>query len=306
MKINKICFIGYGSHVEKTLIPSLKINKKNIKIISAKFLDNKFETFFSIKSALKNISKDYIIYNATPPNVHYRTSKLTLSLGFNIIVEKPLCLNIYQLKKLKNLADSKNLFFFENMMYFYSKQFSLFKKLIASGKKLKSINLNFSIPNFSKKSFRSNSKIPFLLYDVACYPFSLISYLNFKINKFNLVFKFKNNILSYLNITFHSKNINFNITVGYFLKYKNFVKIEFDDQSLAVFHKFFFGKKILKKNIFIDKNRKKKLIYLNDLNVFKKIFNFEKKIFHKLSNKNFYIVKDYLKTLTRISKFIKR
>ena len=28
MKIRKICFVGYGSHVEKTLLPSLNLEKK--------------------------------------------------------------------------------------------------------------------------------------------------------------------------------------------------------------------------------------------------------------------------------------
>ena len=94
-------------------------------------------------------------------------------MGFNLIVEKPICLNIYQLNKLKILAEKRRLFIFENMMYFYSNQFSLFKKYINKKNKIKHIELNFSIPSFRKDSFRSNSDIDSsLLYDVACYPFS--------------------------------------------------------------------------------------------------------------------------------------
>ena len=44
MRIKKVCFIGYGLHVEKTLIPSLNLNNKNIKIITKKKLNN-FQTF---------------------------------------------------------------------------------------------------------------------------------------------------------------------------------------------------------------------------------------------------------------------
>ena len=72
MKIKKICFIGYGSHVEKTLIPSLKINKKNIKIISAKFLDNKFETFFRTKMTFYNIKTHVIDFPCSSDNLRKR------------------------------------------------------------------------------------------------------------------------------------------------------------------------------------------------------------------------------------------
>jgi predicted dehydrogenase len=306
MKIKKICFVGYGPHVEKTIIPSLKLKKENIKVITSKLLFNKFNTFRNIKSALREIDKDFIVYNATPPNIHYRTSKLILELGFNIIVEKPLCLNIFQLKRLRYLANYKKLFIFENMMYLYSKQFSLLKKIIKTKKEISIIKLHFTIPYFNEKSFRSNSYINFLIYDIACYPFSLVSYLNYKIKKFNIFYSFKNRILNYLNITFQSQNVKFVITVGYFFKYKNFVKIQFKDKSSAQLNHFFYGKKIIKKNIIINSKREKKIVYLNDYNVFKKIFNFNKNKFYVLSNNSFYIIKNYLKTLSRINKIIKR
>jgi predicted dehydrogenase len=306
MKIKKICFVGYGSHVKKTLIPSLTLRNENIKIISSKSLSNKFVTFPNIVSALNNISKDYIIYNATPPNLHYRTSKLILSLGFNIIVEKPLCLNITQLKKLRNLANSKKLFIFENMMYFQSKQFSFFKKFIKKREKIKTIELSFTIPNFNKKSFRSNSDVNCLLYDVGCYPFSLISFLNYKIKKFAIDYKFKNKILNYVKVNFQSNNVNFRITIGYFLKYSNFVKIIFNNQSSVQFDKFFYGKKIRKQNIINKLGQKKKIIFIKDYNVFRKIFNYDKNKLRNSSKKNIYVVEDYLRVLGRINTLIIR
>ena len=59
MKYKKICLVGYGSHVKNTIIPSLNLDKKNIKIITKKTL-NDFETFSSVKEALKALPKDYI------------------------------------------------------------------------------------------------------------------------------------------------------------------------------------------------------------------------------------------------------
>jgi predicted dehydrogenase len=135
MKIKKICIVGYGPHVEKTIIPSLSLKKKDIKIISSKPTIKNFDIFPNIKTALKKINKNYIIFNATPPNLHFETSKLILNMGFNLIIEKPICLNNIQLSKLKILSEKQGLFIFENMMYFYSKQFSIFKKYILNKKK---------------------------------------------------------------------------------------------------------------------------------------------------------------------------
>ena len=70
MKNKKICIIGYGSHIKKTIIPSLSIKSKNIKIVTKKKL-NDFETFSNIQLALKKLSKDYIFFNSTPPKFHY-------------------------------------------------------------------------------------------------------------------------------------------------------------------------------------------------------------------------------------------
>jgi predicted dehydrogenase len=110
MRIKKICFIGYGSHVKKTLIPSLNLNNKNIKIVTTKKLNN-FQTFSSVQIALRNLTKDYIFFNSTPPTFHYSLSKLILSTGFNLIVEKPMCLKSWQVEKLYDLAKKKKCFY---------------------------------------------------------------------------------------------------------------------------------------------------------------------------------------------------
>lgn len=156
MKNRKICIIGYGSHVENTIIPSLSIKPKNIKIVTKKKINN-FETFSNIQEALEKLPKDYIFFNSTPPKSHYSISKLILSSGFNIIIEKPICLSVSQFKNLHKIAVKKDLIMFENMMYFYSEQFKLLKKLLIKKKKIKEIYINFSIPSFNKKSFRKKN-----------------------------------------------------------------------------------------------------------------------------------------------------
>ena len=287
--------------------PIFITKKKNIKIISSKPVIKNFDIFPNIKTALKKINKDYIIFNATPPNLHFETSKLILNMGFNLIIEKPICLNAIQLSKLKMLSEKQRLFIFENMMYYYSEQFTIFKKYILVKKKIDSIKINFCLPNFNKDSFRSNTNLnSSLLYDVGCYPFSLIAHLGFQMKDFNLRYRFQNKILNYLNVDFISKKIKFFVKVGFFNNYENFVEISYVDKTKVKFNYFFYGKKIKKKNEIISSNSKNSFFIVNDYNVFKKIFNFDLKKIDRLSKKQIIIAHGYLKMLNRIKKNIKQ
>jgi hypothetical protein len=304
MKIKKICFVGYGSHVEKTLIPSLNLKKKNIKIITKKKINN-FETFSSTKKALGSLSKDYIFFNSTPPRLHYSLSKLILSSGFNLIVEKPMCLKSQQVEKLYNLAKKKNVFVFENMMYFYSEQFKLIKIALMKAIKKKiihSIDIKFTIPGFNFNSFRSevnfNSSI---LYDMGCYPFSLLSYFNFDLKNFKIRYKIKKKRLNLFEVFFYCKNIKFNIFCGVFQKYENFLKINYKNLTSYQFNYVFYGKKITKENYYYNGDIKK-INTFNEKNIFKNIFSFTKNKLSNLSKNQYIVTKNYLNNLNRIKK----
>lgn len=302
--MKKICIVGYGLHTKKTIIPSLNLDNKNIKIITNKHVES-FETISDIKIALKKLPKDYIFFNSTPPKFHYTTTKLILSAGFNVIVEKPLCLNVLQLEKLHNLANKKKLFMFENMMYFYSKQFNYLKKLL-NKRKINKIDIKFSIPDINKKSFRSENNLnSSLLYDMGCYPFSLVSFFGFDNKKFNVVYKTKNNKLSYLKVNFICKKIKFEIIFSIFQKYENFIQVNFKDNSTYKLNHFFYGKKIQKKIYIYKLNKKIEILKINEINLFKKIFNYSNKKLLALSQEQFFVIKNYLKRLNIIKKKIK-
>lgn len=303
MTINKICFVGYGNHVKNTIIPSLSINKKNIKIVTKKKLTENFETFKNIENAITSLDKSYVFFNSTPPKEHFPTSKLILNSGFNLIVEKPICVSNLQYSILKKIANKKGLFLFENMMYFFSKQFSLLNKEIKFLEKLKEIEIIFSIPNFNPNSFRNSHDIEnSLLYDVGCYPMSLISFLQINLTKMKINFKKKNRILSDLNISALSKKITIKIQISFYKKYKNFIKLKNLDGSTFTFNHFFYGKKIKKENIIKKKNGMIKKIYIKEKNIFKNIFKLSKKNLFKISNDKEKIIKNYLKSLDIIKK----
>lgn len=302
MSINKICFIGYGNHVKKTIIPSLTIKKKNIKIVTKKKITENFETFTDIKTALESLDKSYVFFNSTPPKEHFSTSKLILNSGFNIIVEKPICSSSQQYKALKKIADKKGLFLFENMMYFFSKQFSIFNNKIKYLSKIKKVEINFIIPKFSSNSFRTDHHIEnSLLYDVGCYPISLVSFLGIKPNKIKFNFKKKNKLLNNIKISIISKKIQFDIVFGFFEKYQNNVILKYIDGSILTFNYFFYGKKIIKENIYQNRNEIKRMP-IKENNIFKEIFKFSNNQILAAANKNEEIIKSYLKILDRIKK----
>jgi hypothetical protein len=304
MRIKKICFIGYGSHVKKTLIPSLNLNNKNIKIVTTKKLNN-FQTFSSLQIALRNLTKDYIFFNSTPPTFHYSLSKLILSSGFNLIVEKPMCLKSWQVEKLYDLAKKKNVFIFENMMYFYSQQFKLIKKVI-SKKNIDSIDIKFAIPAFNLNSFRTKANLKSsILYDMGCYPFSLLAYFNFDLQNFRIRYIVKKKRLIFFEVYFIAKKIKFKIICAVFQKYENFLKVYFKNFTSCKFNYVFYGKKAKKENYYYKLGKKIKTITINEKNIFENIFSFNKKKFSNQSKTQYFVIKNYLNNLNKIEKVIK-
>jgi len=304
MRIKKICFIGYGSHVEKTLIPSLNLNNKNIKIVTKKKLNN-FQTFSSLQIALKNLTKDYIFFNSTPPTFHYSLSKLILSSGFNLIVEKPMCLKSWQVEKLYDLAKKKNVFIFENMMYFYSQQFKLIKKII-SKKNIDSIDIKFAIPAFNLNSFRTNTNLKSsILYDMGCYPFSFLAYFNFDLKNFKIRYIVKKKCLIFFEVYFVAKKIKFKIICAVFQKYENFLKVNFKNLTSCKFNHVFYGKKVNKENYYYKLGKQIRTTTISEKNIFQNIFSFTKKNFLNLSKTHYFVIKNYLNNLNKIEKVIK-
>ena len=302
MSINKICIVGYGAHTRNTLIPSFKkIKDKNLKIVSSKIIESKFQVFNNLKIAFKYLNNDYFFYNSTPPENHYNISKQILLNGYNLIVEKPICVNLLQLNKLIKLAKSRNLILIENMMYFYTKQFKKFSNVYFNNKQFKSLKINFCIPTFSKNTFRSKNKSSILLFDVFCYPLSLLSFLNINLHKYDLFFKYRNNFLSTIILNLNYKGSLIKLEASFFKIYKNNVKITYHDNSYVDFEYFFYGKNKCKTTKFY-KNKKFKYEDLDDINSFSNILNFKNEDLKNLSRTSIDLSKIYIPNFGKIKK----
>ena len=118
-------------------------------------------------------------------------------------------------------------------------------------------------------------------------------------------YKVKNKKLNFLKVLFLSKKIKFIIKLAIFKQYENYVKIIFKDNSFYHLNHFFYGKKIKKLNYFCDSNKKITKWKIDEDNLFKNIFNYSNQKLLNLSRGQYFIIKRYLISLSRIKKHIK-
>ena len=127
-KNKKICIVGVGKHSYINLIPLLK--KMNFKIVglvsrSPKLYNRHFKRYISLNLAIKQLPKDTIYLISTPPRTHYPILKKLLINNKNVLVEKPLVVNLYEVFQLHKLNLKSKNFFYEMFMYKYT---SCYKK----------------------------------------------------------------------------------------------------------------------------------------------------------------------------------
>lgn len=111
----------------------------------------------------------------------------------------------------------------------------------------------------------------------------------------------KDRLLNNIKLSIISKKIQFDIVIGFFEKYQNNVILKYFDGSILTFNHFFYGKKIIKENIYQNRNKIKR-IPIKENNIFEEIFKFSNNKILDMSNKNEEIIKSYLKILDTIKK----
>ncbi len=109
----RICVVGAGywgrNHI-KTLFKMgclkgiVETDKRNLDLIS-KFYDDAM-TYANIEESFEDSYDGYII--ATPSETHYTLSKKIISLGNNVLIEKPMTLSIEDAREIKLLSEKKN------------------------------------------------------------------------------------------------------------------------------------------------------------------------------------------------------
>ena len=209
-KKNDTALIGcgyWGTNIAKVLT---KVKKDKIIIYD----ENRFNSFILkkrflnkiiISKSLKNILNDKNIKNvllATPPEKNYRLLKLCIENKKNIFIEKPGLKNYSEIKKIKNLKNSKILMF--GYIYLFNNNIKYLKKYINTKKNGKILYVNFQRQNLGP--IRSDVSAS---YDLSSHDLSIFLYL---FNKLPKILKdtsysvLKKNISDISNLSFKYKN----------------------------------------------------------------------------------------------------
>ena len=150
----KILLLGYSNLAKKRILNHF-IKKKYIVEIAS----------ISHKKKIKNISVQYssydfalkksnanLIYISLPNSLHFKWAHKALSLGYHVVVDKPLCSTQKELDKLIKLSIKNKKLIAEATFFNYHKQFRRVLKLIGNLNNLKKIYCSFIIPMPTKNS----------------------------------------------------------------------------------------------------------------------------------------------------------
>jgi len=310
VKITKIALIGFGDHVLKRVLPSLKKIKKlklefiivrNVKKYKKKYINLKIN-FYSYRKKINDDIK--WVYIATPNTSHFELSNKYLDQNKNVICEKPLTNSYDKTNFLINKAKFNNLKLHEVDMFKHHLQFKYLTKIIKSNfNKIINIDTKFIIPHLEKSNNIYKKKLSEdSLYSLGYYPVSLLISL---IGEPKEIIYFQNKISDYqINLSGKVKFIynNFHCNLSWKIggKYKNYIKINTNKNSY-LFNRIFskdydFNSKVV---IQSSTNKNKNEIILGKDDQFVNMIN--KFIFSK-NNPKYLITKKIIRYLEKINK----
>ena len=146
------------------------VDKKKINLIKAKKSLPHAECQHDYKKAIKNDLLDLVIIS-TPTSSHYNIAKFALENFKNILVEKPICLSLKQVKLLNKIAKKNNKMIFVDYPFLFSGTIGYIKKIIDKNKYGKILEI---------ESFREQAPIrndTNVIWDLATHDISILTYL---------------------------------------------------------------------------------------------------------------------------------
>tara|TARA_B110000037_G_scaffold172364_1_gene195855 strand:+ start:6854 stop:7795 length:942 start_codon:yes stop_codon:yes gene_type:complete len=288
MKKNSFLLLGYSSIARKRIINVFLKNKIEFSVASKSFnkdIDGAKKIFLDYNDALLNSGAN-IVYISLPNSLHFNFAKKALSLGYHVIVDKPMCYKLIESRQLIKLAKKKKKLLSEAIFYNYHEQIKRVINLIKNKRNIDLINVNFTIPLPSKKSLLMSKKLKGgVIMDMGPYASSIqriffnkkiiYSKMNFTKNKDNLPLSFDFKI-----------KYNDNKYVGLFKfggKYNNQVVFYVDKKKISI-ERVFSPPDNLKLNLEILENNKRKLVTLKKDNCCE---NYLLEVINKINNKDF-------------------
>ena len=195
----KVILIGYGYWGSKLarnfqnleifkLVSIVDTNRKNIHLAKKNYPLAK--TYSNFKTAIKKNFADLIVIS-TPTATHYKIAKFALENFNNVLVEKPLCLSLKNVKKLNQIAKKNKKMIFVDYPFLFSGTVSFIKKIINK----KTYGKILEIESFREQApVRNDVNV---IWDLGAHDISILSYL-LKTQPYSINTIKKNNINSFI------------------------------------------------------------------------------------------------------------
>ena len=207
----RILLLGYSNLAKKRIINHF-IKKKYILDVASishqKKIKNVSNQYSCYDTALKKTQAD-LIYISLPNSFHYKWAHKALSLGYHVVVDKPLCSTASELNKLIKISIKNNKLLTEATFFNYHEQFNKTLNLIGNLKNITKIDCNFTIPMPQKNSLLQSVVLKGgALMDMGPYAASIarIFYNEKIISKSFYSKKKKNNLISSFKILINYKS----------------------------------------------------------------------------------------------------
>ncbi len=283
----KILILGYSKIVQKRIF-NIFLNKK-IKLFIASKSNKKDipgieKEYNSYELAIKSCKPD-LVYISLPNSDHFFWAKKSLNHNCHTIVDKPITVNLNQLKKLIRISRKRKKLLAESTFFNYHSQVKILKK-IYSKKKFKNIFAKFIIPKPNKNSILLSKKLDGgVLMDMGPYISAIPRLFNLKkiINKKVLIKKNNKKLIISIKFLIKFKNGVYKGIFEFGGKYTNQIKIKKDMKTVTINR--VFSPPDNENLILISKNQfKSQKINFKKENCFENFFN---EIQKKIRNKKF-------------------
>ena len=181
MKIRlKIGILGFANIAKKSMIPAIKLLPDLFDLVGIGSLKtNHLSEFKFFDGYDKLLNKDLIdvVYIPLPNSLHFKWAKIALERGINVLVEKSICTNYFEVEELCRIASENNCVLLENFQFRFHTQLEYIKQIISKNEigYIRSINSNFGFPPFSDaNNIRYNKELGGgALMDAGAYPIKL-------------------------------------------------------------------------------------------------------------------------------------
>lgn len=184
--------VGVGGHARTKLIPAIVANgQRVVGLVSGQDPADLpvAPVFPSLADAIAAVDRGTAIVVASPPAAHFDQSMAALAAGFDVIIEKPAFATADQVRAAGECARATRAIVVEAFMHRHTALYSrLLDDRLQLGRALESIQIEFVVPGLPAGTFRAdNDVISSVLYDIGCYPLSLLSDLGLPLDELSLV-----------------------------------------------------------------------------------------------------------------------